>query len=43
MTGPLTGLWRLRAGNYRVILDIQSDSLIILALDVDRRSRIYEH
>lgn len=43
MTGPLTGLWRLRAGNYRVILDIQNDSLVIIALDVDHRSRIYEN
>lgn len=43
MTGPLTGLWHLRTGNYRLILDIQNDSLVIIALDVGHRSRIYEH
>ncbi len=43
MTGPLTGLWHLRTGNYRAIIDIQQDNLVIIALDVDHRSRIYEH
>ena len=43
LTGPLVGLWRLRAGNYRVMLDIRTDVLVIVALDVDHRSRIYEH
>lgn len=43
MTGPLVGLWRLRTGNYRAILDIQQDKLVIVALDVDHRSRIYDH
>ena len=42
MTGPLSGLWHLRTGDCRAIIDIQQDNLLILALDVDHRSRIYE-
>lgn len=42
MTGPLAGLWHLRTGDYRAIIDIQQDNLVIVALDVDHRSQIYE-
>ena len=42
MTGPLSGLWHLRTGDSRAIIDIQQDNLVILALDVDHRSSIYE-
>jgi mRNA interferase RelE/StbE len=38
--GPLTGLWRLRVGDYRVILDIRRAELVVLALDVGNRSTI---
>ena len=42
LTGPLAGLWRLRVGDYRVIVDIQENNLVIVALDTDHRSQIYE-
>lgn len=42
LTGPYTGLWRLRVGDYRVILDIQRDRLVIIALDVGHRGAIYD-
>ncbi|WP_101602044.1 type II toxin-antitoxin system RelE/ParE family toxin [Brevibacterium sp. Mu109] len=42
LTGPLVGLWRLRVGDYRVILDVHRDELVIVALDVDHRSSIYD-
>lgn len=42
LTGPLAGLWRLRVGDYRVLLDIQRDELVIVALDVGHRSSIYD-
>lgn len=42
MTGPLAGLWHLRTGNYRTIINIQQETLVIVALDVDHRSRIYD-
>lgn len=41
LTGPLTGLWRLRVGDYRVVLDIRSGELVIIALDLGHRSTIY--
>ena len=41
-TGPYTGLWRLRVGDYRVILDIRRGELVIIALDVGNRSSSYD-
>ena len=42
LTGPYTGLWRLRVGDYRVILDIRRGELVIIALDVGNRSSSYD-
>lgn len=42
LSGPYSGLWRLRVGDYRVILDIRRGELVIIALDVGNRSGIYD-
>lgn len=42
LSGPYTGLWRLRVGDYRVILDIQRAELVVIALDLVNRSNVYE-
>lgn len=42
LAGPLAGLWRLRVGDYRVLLDIRRHELVIIALDSGHRSSIYE-
>ncbi|WP_448760464.1 type II toxin-antitoxin system RelE family toxin [Actinomyces oricola] len=42
MSGPLAGMFRLRVGDYRVIIDIQDDRCVILAFDVGHRSTIYD-
>ncbi|CAM3098540.1 type II toxin-antitoxin system RelE/ParE family toxin [Actinomyces slackii] len=42
MTGRLVGMFRLRAGDYRVIVDIQDDRCVILAIDVGHRSTVYD-
>ena len=42
MTGLLTGMFRLRVGDYRVIIDIQDERCVILALDVGHRSTVYD-
>ena len=42
MTGPLTGLWHIRTGDYRTIIDIRKNELAIVALDTDHRSSIYD-
>ena len=41
MTGLLTGMFRLRVGDYRVIIDIQDERCVIIALDVGHRSTVY--
>lgn len=42
LSGPLTGFWRLRIGDYRAILDIRRDEVVIVALDLGHRSTIYD-
>lgn len=41
LSGPLTGLWRYRVGEYRVVCDIQRNVLVIVAIDIGHRSDIY--
>lgn len=41
LTGNLSGLWRYRVGDYRVVCDIERDVVVILVVDVAHRSRIY--
>jgi mRNA interferase RelE/StbE len=42
---PLKGLarrvWRLRAGNYRILYEIQDQQLIVLVIDAGHRREIY--
>lgn len=42
LSGRYTGLWRLRVGENRVILDIRRGELIIIALDLGHRSSNYD-
>ena len=42
LTGNLSGLWRYRIGDYRLIADIQDGRLVILMLEVGHRSGIYQ-
>ena len=42
LTGGLSGLWRYRVGNYRVICDLRDALLVVLVIDIDHRSSIYE-
>lgn len=41
LTGPLSGLWRYRVGDWRVVLDVQDSRFVILALDIEHRSTAY--
>jgi len=34
--------YRLRVGNYRIILDLQQSKVIIFVIEVDHRKRIYK-
>ena len=41
LTAYLTGRWRYRVGDYRVICDIQDGELVVLVLQVAHRSQAY--
>lgn len=41
LQGELSGLWRYRVGKYRIIVEIQDDELVVLAIDVGIRGSIY--
>ncbi|MDP2672440.1 MAG: type II toxin-antitoxin system RelE/ParE family toxin [Nanoarchaeota archaeon] len=34
--------FRLRVGNYRIILDIQNDKLVIVVVELGHRKKIYK-
>lgn len=36
------GLWRLRVGDYRVIVSVRNSELVVIAVDVGQRSSIYD-
>lgn len=34
--------WRLRAGQYRIVYEIQSGALVVVVIDVAPRGEVYE-
>ena len=42
LVGDKKGLWRYRIGNYRLIVEIQDNKLIILILTFGHRKDIYK-
>ena len=42
LTGNTKGLWRYRILDYRLIVDIQDDILVIVAIDFGHRNKIYK-
>lgn len=43
LTANLSGTWRYRIGDYRVLCEIQDEKLIVLALEVEHRSTVYSN
>jgi len=41
LSANLTGLWRYRVGDYRLICDIQDGELMVLVLQVVHRRQAY--
>jgi mRNA interferase RelE/StbE len=41
LTGNLSGQWRYRIGDYRVLARITESTITILVLDIGHRSEIY--
>ncbi len=38
----LKNLWRYRVDNFRIIAEINDNKLIILVIEIDKRSEIYK-
>ena len=43
LTGNLSGLWRYRIGDYRLLCHINDNTLVILALSIGHRREIYNN
>ena len=41
LTGNLSNYWRYRIGDYRLLVEIDNGKLIIFAIDIGHRSKIY--
>lgn len=42
LTANLSGKWRYRIGDYRVLCEIRDGDLVVLAIDVGHRREVYE-
>lgn len=42
LIGNLSGIWRYRIGDYRILCKIKDEELIILVLEVGHRKNIYD-
>lgn len=41
LTGNLSGLWRYRIGDYRLICQLQDERLTVLTLSIGHRREVY--
>ena len=42
LTSNRSGQWRYRVGDYRILAEIQDGRLVLVLIDIGRRSRIYK-
>ena len=42
LTGALTGYWRYRVGNYRIVAEIRYTDFVVIAVSIANRRRVYE-
>lgn len=42
LTNDLSGLWRYRVGDFRIVAKIEDDRFIVLVLTVGHRREVYE-
>lgn len=42
LLAELSGLWRYRVGDYRILCRIEDDKVVVLVLAVGHRSEIYD-
>lgn len=41
MTGGYSGYWRCKAGDWRIIYDIQEHTVTVLLMKIGRRNKVY--
>ena len=41
LTSNLSGLWRYRVGDYRILCRIRDDKLVITVIEIAHRSTVY--
>ena len=41
LSGPLRGLWRYRIGDYRLLAEIRDREMVVIAVNLGHRSKIY--
>jgi len=41
LQGNLSGLWRYRVGDYRLICRLEDDELIVLVIEIGHRNAVY--
>lgn len=42
LTGGLSGLWRYRVGDYRIVCQFQNEVLIVRVVKIGHRRRVYD-
>ena len=42
LSANLSGFWRYRVGDYRIITEIRDEELLVLVVEVGHRSRVYK-
>lgn len=42
LTGDLSGYWRYRVGDYRIVVEIRDNVLVIVAIGLGHRSDVYD-
>ncbi len=42
LTSNISGQWRYRVGDYRILAEIQDERLVLVLIDIGHRSRIYK-
>ena len=42
LKGDLSGFWRYRIGDYRVLCEIQDENIVVLVLAIGHRREVYK-
>lgn len=43
LTANMSGKWRYRIGDYRVLCEIRDNDLVVLAIEIGHRREVYDH